>query len=318
MERDEIVKRPTGSNEDERGSHVYAEQFAYFLLAYETRSYATAARRAFLTPQGLAKAIHTFECELGCKLFVESRSGLIPTPCAEEVRRFATGFNAELERLKSTIVHLQGSKSRIIRIGVSLGIMGALGLDFFACFEDAHPSTVIRYEEVSDISCDDGLLENRYDLAFTISSYNQAFETRDLGSMAVFTWVNAHDSLSCRDRILVKDLAGRVIAMPGTDSKNFNRLQSMCREQGVTPTRFLPSHQIHLIFDFVREAKGIGVNVNALLNDPILQSEDVVSLPFEGFNYRYGLSWMKGRALGDIEQEFVDYAVEQQGRESSG
>ena len=69
------------------------------------------------------------------------------------------------------------------------------GSDFFARFEDAHPGTSVRYEEVPDIPCDDGLLENRYELALTIFPYNEAFETVDLGSMALSMWVNVDDPL---------------------------------------------------------------------------------------------------------------------------
>lgn len=298
-----------GQNEPGRQPRVYTDQLTYFLLAYETRSYAAAARRAFLTPQGLAKAIHTFERELGCELFVESDDGLIPTSYAEEVRRFAVGFSGEYARLRDTILRMQEKRRQVVRVGVSLGVMGILGLDFFARFEDAHPGTSVRYEEVPDIPCDDGLLENRYELALTIFPYNEAFETVDLGSMALSMWVNVDDPLSRKERVGIEDLEGRVIAMPGTGFKNFVRLQSLCQQRGVTPRRILQSHQMHWVFDFVKEGKGIGTNVDVLLSTPGFQSDKVVSLPFEDFTYRYGISWMKERTLNEAERELVDYTL---------
>ena len=204
---------------------------------------------------------------------------------------------------------MKAAKERVFCVGVSLGVVGILGLDFFARFEDSHPGVAIRYEERPDILCDEGLRQGLYDFAFTVTPYDDAFQTRHLFSMGLSMWVNAANPLCAKGRVSIEDLASNVLAMPGCGFKNFHRVQSMCSARGVAPKRLFQSHQMYWIFNFVKEGGGIGTNVDTLLLEPEFQSDLVVSLPFEDFSYRFGLSWDRRRKLNDVEEGFLAYAA---------
>ena len=64
-------------------------QIDYFLKAYRERSYTAAAKLVPMSAQGLTKAIHSLEGELGIPLFENDANGRIkPTPYAEEFKVF--------------------------------------------------------------------------------------------------------------------------------------------------------------------------------------------------------------------------------------
>ena len=61
----------------------------YFLKAYQERNYTAAAKLVPMSAQGLTKAIHSLEGELGVPLFTAGDGGKVnPTPYAEEFRAF--------------------------------------------------------------------------------------------------------------------------------------------------------------------------------------------------------------------------------------
>ena len=53
--------------------------FYYFQAVYEERNIHTAARKLYISPQGLGKNIKMLESELNAELFIRTKSGVIPT-----------------------------------------------------------------------------------------------------------------------------------------------------------------------------------------------------------------------------------------------
>lgn len=72
------------------GGIMNTNQIDYFLKAYRERSYTAAAKLVPMSAQGLTKAIHSLEGELGVPLFENDANGRIkPTPYAEEFKVFS-------------------------------------------------------------------------------------------------------------------------------------------------------------------------------------------------------------------------------------
>lgn len=73
----------------EQGVVVNTEQFRYFAMLYEERSYPAAAKRIPMSTHGLAKAIHGLEASLGVSLFgSEKTSPLDATPFADKLYEY--------------------------------------------------------------------------------------------------------------------------------------------------------------------------------------------------------------------------------------
>lgn len=284
-----------------------SDQLRYFQLTYECGSYSAAARRAFLTPQGVAKAVRSLEGELGYPLFYEHSGRLVPTEYADEVYRFSVAHADESIRLQQRLETMRLNLKPTVRVGVSLGIMGILGLDFFSKFEDNNPGYRVKFEEQIDNACDEGLALGNYDLAFCVAPYSPEFITRKLCVMGMSMWVNRENALVKKGRVDIEDLSDNFLAIPGYGFKNFARLQRMCGERGVTPKGIYQSHQMYWIYDFVLANKGIGTNVDSMLRSPTFQNPNVVSLPFEDFSYQFGLSRRKGHTFSHEEEVFLDY-----------
>ena len=57
----------------------------YFVAAAKEESYAAAAKRLYVTPQTLSKAVACLERSLGVELLVRNNRGIKPTPLGREV-----------------------------------------------------------------------------------------------------------------------------------------------------------------------------------------------------------------------------------------
>ena len=59
----------------------------YFCACYETKSLNKAARRFYISPQGMGKTLSRLEGELGVSLFSRSAAGLTPTKSGKYLHR---------------------------------------------------------------------------------------------------------------------------------------------------------------------------------------------------------------------------------------
>ena len=58
-------------------------QLKYFSEIYKYRNFSRAAEVCFISSQGISMAMLRLEEELGCKLFLRTAKGLMPTPQGE-------------------------------------------------------------------------------------------------------------------------------------------------------------------------------------------------------------------------------------------
>lgn len=159
-----------------------------------------------------------------------------------------------------------------------------------------------------DLVVDERLEAGFYDVAFTTAPYSPAFETAELYRTPLSMWVNRDDPLSEKPLVSIEDLADHVLATPGQGYKAYERIRALCDERSVTPKKIINSSQMYWIFEFVRQGQGIGTNVGPLVGEPLFSDPSVVSLPFEDFSIRVGVSWKQGKLLRDCEQKLIDYA----------
>lgn len=289
---------------------MHKEQLTYFIHAYEQGSFAHAARLIPLTPQGANKAIRSLENELGRRLSTEDT--LKPAPYADALYEFATTTQVRFDELMHEFAAIDASRSNIIRIGLSAGVLDILGASLFRKFEKQHPETSFFIEEVIDLRCDENLLSDFYDLAFTIAPYSEEFETIEVCSMPLSMWVNAKKPLSKVEMVSISDLEKHTLATPLNGAKNTRRIGELCEKREITTKKIVHLQQMYRIYEFVQQNKGIGTNVGILLESKLFSDESVVSIPFEDFSFDFGISWTKKHQLSEIEQVFIDYVISQQ------
>lgn len=289
-----------------------SEQIHYFELVYRERKFATAARLVPMSPQGLAKAIHALEKELDATLFEsdEATGLLVPTPYADELTEFAAVYNSNMRLLKEAFGRIRGQERHLIRLGCSLGVIGALGAEFLSNFHATNPATTVQYWEMNDGLCDDGLRKGDYDLALAVAPYAPDFEVRELYRCPMYFWVPANDPLAARTSLTIRDFAGYDVAIPGEGFKCYERLKRNASEAGVELGNIFQMSEIFQLYEFAEQGRGLGFSVRHIVELPVFaRGESVVALPMEDMGWGFGIERLPAHALGDAEQAFWNWCV---------
>ena len=293
------------------------EQLYYFELAYTEGSFSAAARKVPVSHQGLTKSIRSLERELGVTLFSpDAETGLpAPTPYAQELYEFVAVFNSNLRLLNEAFERLRGEESYTVRLGCSLGILGAYGPELLDEFSAAHPNVRVSYWESNDALCDQGLLENRYDIALGVVPLPEGFEGRQLYESPVYFWLRRDDPVAVRalagDGVLEPaDLDGRDIAIPGTGFKCFDQLKAYAERHGITLGRCFEMSEIFQLYAYAIAGRGLGFANGTLVDLPVFKAnEEVVALPVRGLNWGFAIERLTTHALGEAERQLWDWCV---------
>lgn len=288
------------------------EYLHYFELAYEQKNYSAAARLVPVSPQGLKKGIAALEKELGVTLFTaDPATGMpVPTEYAEQLVEFAAVLESNTRLLMEAFDRIRGQERHEIRLGCSLGVVGALGPEFLEGFHALHPNVHVSYWETNDALCDEGLRQGQFDLALAVGPFDRRFEAVELYRCPVYYWVNARDPLASRSSLGIADLAGYDVALPGEGFKCYEALLREARERGVELGHIFEMSEIFHLYEYAASGRGVGFTARHQVTLPIFaRDESVVALPVEGMDWCFGIERLPTHALGDGEQEFWSYCL---------
>jgi DNA-binding transcriptional LysR family regulator len=288
------------------------EQLRYFALAYRLESFSAAAKRIPMSPQGLTKAVRSLETELGVPLFLTAASGkLEPTPYAAELMDFVNDYRIRFAQLTNSFEAIRKHESHEVNVGIGLGILGYLGPGFIKRFNEQHPEITLRYEELNDKACDEGLKRGKYDLALCVTPFDPDFLCEQLYCTNMCFWVSKSNPLSERDILTIQDFDGEGVALPGQEFKCFEYLQSRAVDAGVEFSEVFASAEIFRLFEYARMGKGLGFSAQHLVDMPLFkEDESVVGIPLEGATWGFGIACLHTNSLNDDAQAFFDYCVE--------
>ncbi|MGV8084058.1 MAG: LysR substrate-binding domain-containing protein [Coriobacteriia bacterium] len=287
------------------------EQFEYFVVLYNTRSYSAAAKRIPMTPQGLMKAVKHIECDLGVRLFSQGDGGLLtPTSYADKLYEYLQIWGKDWIALKEAFDRIRAQETNEIRLVASMGILGLLGPEFFDQFKESHPEISVSYEERDDVGTDEELLHESRDLAITLYPFDQRFVTTELFACPIAFWVNKDDPLSAKGRLPVDELEGKKLAWPSKGYKINSTLKEFCERRNVSLGDIYESEQMFVIFDFVQSGKGLGFTLPQIARLPVFSdNRDVVCVLSEDIVLRCGISYLRSHVLTPSERIFLSYCV---------
>lgn len=286
---------------------MYWDQFRYFAITYSERSFSAAARSIPMSVQGISKAIHALEDELGVPLF-ETRSGaLIPTSYADALYERAEKWELDLTELKHEFDHLKSSQKTTVRVGAAVGVSALLGQEFFTSFHRAHPHIVVDYEEQPDLHCDEMLQHDVYDLAITVAPFDNHFVTTEFYTMNRYIWVNADNTLANKKTLSITDFEGQDIGVVGPSFKNYGALLQACKEKGVLLGEIITSSELFWLYQYAKEGRCLSFTVPNLRE--YYDEERVRCLPVKGFPWTIGISHLPSHHPFPAEQNFIDYIV---------
>ena len=295
---------------DQGDCGLNTEYLRYFELAYMEGNFSAAARRVPVSPQGLTKAIHTLEKDLGVPLFnIDEATGTpVPTDYAHELFQYAQVFDSNTHLLQSTFDSIRGGQRSTIRLACSLGVLGAFGPEFLERFGQLHPNIDFDYWEASDALVARALQKGECGLALLVGQVPQGVRASELYRCRQYFWVGEGSPLAGRESLCLPDIAGCDVAIPGSGFDCYRRLMEGAEQVGARLGHVYQMSEIFQLYEFAASGRGVGFSVEHLVNLPIFaRDRRAVPVVLEGAQWRFSIACLDTHALDDAEQAFWTY-----------
>lgn len=139
----------------------------YFRIVYETKSIHAAAKKLFISAQGLGKIIQNIEAEFGTVLFSRTKDGVFPTSSGTIFYEQCVKTEHELKLLRSRMTLLAHEKHSL-KIGFATGTLQLFPLEILFHFIEDHPNIQVQWCEYHNPLLVEQLLSADVDYAFIV------------------------------------------------------------------------------------------------------------------------------------------------------
>ena len=243
-----------------------------FTVVYESNSFNSAAKKIYMTPQGLAKVINKLEAELDAPLFIRSVNGISPTVFGRKLY----GRVRELDYLLHDVTSIKGAYNAVktvLSVYATNGAFYYLGYEFFRKYQDIHPNIAFNLIEIPDSFLNDQFLENDYHLGFLAGPVNPIyFDSVFVASVSQCLIMHPNHPLASFEIVKASDLEGYPIAILGREYSAFRAHHNMMIDQNLSPDVVLETSNDSLIFEFAVSNRGIGFIQKNLLSRTVCKA----------------------------------------------
>lgn len=210
-----------------------------FQTVYETRSIHRAAKKLFITPQGLGKNIRQLEDELHTVLFERSKQGMVPTESAALLYRRCGEIIRQLSLIDSEIRQLEKQGKRL-RIGCAYGVFNMMPIRDIFDFMAAHPEIEVEYYEYSNARIREKLLAAELDYGLIVGRESaeggaEVFSQELLASCPIRILVYEGHPFYEEKEVSVIQLKGEKLLSMNEDFWICRETVRRCRECGFEP-----------------------------------------------------------------------------------
>lgn len=212
------------------------KQLEYFVEFCQDMNYSRAAKRLFITPQGLSKAIHLLEDELEIPLTTSVKGRIELTTYGEYLAKRSTYILGLVDMMQKDIVHMYQLENNNISINLSNSIRVIIYADVHNEFLEAHPDISLDIHEYKDMDCEEKLLTGELDAAVVLGPLNtELFQTYHLFNSTFTMMMHKSHPLANKKMIGFDDLRGVPLVAMDESYKTHHLFAEACRAHGVEP-----------------------------------------------------------------------------------
>lgn len=206
-----------------------------FQAVCEERNLGRAARRLYITPQGLSKNIRQLEEELGTKLFLRTSQGMEPTEGGHFLYEKSERVIRQLEEIEHELRQLEQRKERL-RIGCANGVLNLLPLSLILAFGKAHPQLRLEWREYPNNQVKEKLLSSEIEYGFVIGSWEEeVVESRRITGCRLCLMVYEGHPLFSETQVSFAQLAGEPLLLMNESFRLYHDFTACCALKGIVP-----------------------------------------------------------------------------------
>ena len=231
-----------------------------FMECYETRSINKAAKTLFITPQGLGKLLDRVEAELRIQLFDRTKQGLVPTEAGVFFYEKSQKLIQDTQELEQG---LELIRNKAFHVGYSCGLIRMLPMKKMEQFQESAQGTDIIWEEASNQDVKNKLIKGQLEVALVIGRVAAAgFVEEEVSSKTMGAVVPKGHRLYSQKSIKIKDLKDEQLISLNEKYQSYTNLINTCEREGFFPTIRAKTMEAAMIYEFVEEGLGIGIDVD--------------------------------------------------------
>ena len=267
-----------------------------FMECYETRSINKAAKSLYISPQGLGKLLDRLEHEFRVTLFERTKQGLIPTDAGVFLYDKSQKLLSDMQEIEQGL-ELIRNKKKVFHVGYSCGLIRMLPMEKMEAFQDAFTGNDIIWDEGSNQDVKDRLVRGQFDIALVIGRVAATdFVEQEVSSKQMCAIVPSNHPLYDRTSIHIKDLQDEQLITLNEKYQSYTNLLKTCEREGFYPNIRAKTMEAAMIYEFVSEGLGIGIDVD-------IHSKDSLSERFKLIPITDGIPWSVYVAYSNDKQD---------------
>lgn len=267
----------------------------YFCTVYEQKSINKAAKQLYISPQGLSKIIGQLEAELNAELFLRTKQGMVPTETGTYFYKYSRSIFYKLEELEYGIRRIQNREKRMM-IGFSCGTLNLFDFRVVRDLSKEFPDFHVQWEEDNNQGIISKVEKGELDLAFVIGDQIPE-ELERVPMYSAFPQAIVYEGHPFREReeIGICDLKEEPLITLNEKFHTYHELIRRCHDFGFSPNIIARTMESPLIYRFVKEKHGIGVDVD--IHSGYADSLGLRRIPIaEAFSWRIQMIYKKEKA----------------------
>ncbi|WP_296117355.1 LysR family transcriptional regulator [uncultured Eubacterium sp.] len=250
-----------------------------FLTVYQENSISQAAKKLFITPQGLSKNIKNLEQELDTILFERTKNGVHATESAHILNEKAQRLILEYDEIKRAMQH-NGLGQKTLRIGCANGILNLLPFSVLKEFMECYPDIQVEWAEYENEVVRDKLIKSEIEYGFVVGSWNEATVTvKKQYETNLVLLVYAGHELYQEKSICLEQLKNEKIILLNEKFHIFHNLVDACKARGFFPQIIAKTSDVSSQYKLCREGFGLAVVPEFVKNE--FQMEHLHAVPFD-------------------------------------
>ena len=250
-----------------------------FEAVYQEKSISRAARRLYITPQGLGKNIRTLEAELENVLFERTKQGMRPTQSADFLYGRTKKIIQELEELENGVRQLENRKI-VLRIGCACGVFNVLPFELILNFMRENPHIRVEWNEYSNEEVKSMLEDSRLEYGFIVGKHEgDDMIQRKLDGREILLLVFEGHPLYEKESVNVEMLREENMILMNEHFHMYHDFASICCAKGFTPNIIAKTSDGAVLYKLCRQKIGLAVIPEFMLED--FRMEHMRAIPFE-------------------------------------
>lgn len=250
----------------------------FFRQVYEERSINKASKLLFITPQGLSRAIHHLEEELGAGLFERSANGMFPTESGTYLYESSARLLEQFDEITIGIRQIQDRNQRL-KIGFSCGVLNVFPFQKLEEYQRKNSRIQMQWEEAANQEIIQKVRLGSLDVGFVIGQITDPeLWVQEMFRKKMNVIVYEGHPYYEKDSLSIEDLREQPLVTLNEKYYSYHSLLQRCRDFGFTPSIVAKTMESRVIYHFCRQKIGLGIDADIHRDKIMLDGLNLIEL----------------------------------------